>query len=102
MVTENGIATADDDLRCAFIKEALNGVQRSIADGIPVIGYLHWSFCDNFEWQKGYSMQFGLVAVERKTMKRAKKKSLDLLALSMVRRDVSRNRGRNENWYAIR
>lgn len=79
MVTENGIATADDDLRCAFIKEALNGVQRSIADGIPVIGYLHWSFCDNFEWQKGYSMQFGLVAVERKTMKRAKKKSLDLL-----------------------
>ena len=52
MVTENGIATADDTRRVAFIEAALAGVQHCIADGIPVKGYFHWSLMDNFEWQK--------------------------------------------------
>ena len=51
MVTENGIATAEDTRRVAFIRQALEGVQHCIADGIPVKGYFHWSLMDNFEWQ---------------------------------------------------
>ncbi len=65
MVTENGIATADDTRRTAFIESALDGVQRCVADGLPVRGDFYWSLMDNFEWQKGYAMQFGLVAVDR-------------------------------------
>ena len=65
IVTENGIATADDTRRVAFIEQALAGVQRCVADGLPVKGYFHWSLMDNFEWQKGYAMQFGLIAVDR-------------------------------------
>jgi beta-glucosidase len=65
LVTENGIATSDDTRRVAFIQEALAGVEACIADGIPVIGYCHWSLMDNFEWQKGFSMTFGLIAVDR-------------------------------------
>lgn len=53
MVTENGIATADDSRRVAFIRQALEGVQGCMAEGIPVLGYCHWSLLDNFEWQKG-------------------------------------------------
>ena len=34
---------------------------------------------DNFEWQKGFSMTFGLVAVDRATQKRTPKPSLTLL-----------------------
>ena len=34
---------------------------------------------DNFEWQKGYAMNFGLVTVDRKTMARAPKPSLAVL-----------------------
>ena len=79
LVTENGIATSDDKLRCEFIERALNGVHGCLEDGIPVLGYLHWSFIDNFEWQKGFSMTFGLVAVDRSTMKRTPKESLKLL-----------------------
>lgn len=79
LVTENGIATADDDRRVAFIEEATDGVARCVADGIPVLGYLHWSLLDNFEWQKGYSMTFGLIAVERSTQKRMPKESLAYL-----------------------
>lgn len=75
-VTENGIATADDSRRVAFIDAALAGVDACIRDGLPVRGYFHWSLMDNFEWQKGYAMTFGLVAVDRSTQKRTPKPSL--------------------------
>lgn len=84
MVTENGIATSDDTRRVAFIREALSGVEKCIADGIPVIGYMHWSLLDNFEWQKGFSMKFGLVAVDRTTQKRYPKESLKVLGAYSV------------------
>ena len=79
IVTENGIATANDSRRVEFIRRALEGVSRCLADGIPVRGYFYWSLMDNFEWQKGYSMQFGLVAVDRETMERTPKESLRFL-----------------------
>lgn len=76
IVTENGIATADDTRRVEFIRLALEGVQNCMDDGIPVKGYCYWSLLDNFEWQKGYSMTFGLIGVDRKTQTRYPKKSL--------------------------
>ena len=45
-------------------------------DGIPVKGYIYWSLLDNYEWQLGYSVTFGLIAVDRKTQRRIPKKSL--------------------------
>ena len=79
IVTENGIATADDTRRVAFIQTAVSGVKNCIADGLPVKGYIHWSLMDNFEWQKGFSMQFGLIAVDRSTQMRFPKPSLAYL-----------------------
>ncbi|MCI5872914.1 MAG: family 1 glycosylhydrolase [Clostridiales bacterium] len=79
IVTENGIATNDDSRRIAFIEKALTGVENCIKDGIPVKGYCHWSLIDNFEWQKGYSMTFGLISVDRATQTRMPKESLSYL-----------------------
>lgn len=78
-VTENGIATADDARRVAFIDTALKGIVSCINDGLPVKSYFHWSLLDNFEWQKGYSMTFGLIAVDRSTQTRHPKESLSFL-----------------------
>ena len=75
IVTENGIATDDDERRVAYIDRALTGVHACIADGIPVQGYMHWSLLDNFEWQLGFSKRFGLVAVDRTTQERHPKPS---------------------------
>ena len=79
LITENGIATSDDSRRAEFIRQAMAGVQSCIAEGIPVKGYCHWSLLDNFEWQKGFSMTFGLIAVDRSTQKRYPKESLAVL-----------------------
>ena len=83
IVTENGIASSDDSRRVEFIRRALAGVESCIADGIPVKGYCHWSLLDNFEWQKGFSMTFGLIAVDRKTQTRYPKESLNFLGNSL-------------------
>lgn len=79
MVTENGVSCDDDSRRVNFIQIALDGVARCLADGIPVKGYFYWSLMDNFEWQMGYRMQFGLIAVDRTTQKRTPKPSLAYL-----------------------
>ncbi len=79
LVTENGIATADDTRRVAFIQTALSGVKSCLEEGLAVKGYFYWSLLDNFEWQKGYSMTFGLVAVDRTTQTRHPKDSLNYL-----------------------
>ena len=49
-VTENGIGTEDDARRVEYIQRALAGVEKCLADGIDVRGYIHWSLIDNFEW----------------------------------------------------
>lgn len=79
IVTENGIATDDDARRCAFIREAADSLQQCIEDGIPLKGYMYWSLLDNFEWQKGFAMTFGLIAVDRSTQMRYPKESLKVL-----------------------
>ena len=69
-VTENGVATEDDTRRIAYIEGAVAGVERCLADGIDLRGYIHWSLLDNWEWVSGYRPKFGLVAVEPRTFRR--------------------------------
>jgi beta-glucosidase len=75
LVTENGIATADDDRRVAYTGEALRGLIDAVEDGVDVRGYLHWSALDNFEWGH-WAPTFGLIAVDRTTFRRRPKPSL--------------------------
>ena len=65
LVTENGIATDNDEERVNFIGAATDGVAACIGNGIDIKGYFYWSLLDNFEWQKGYGMKFGLIEVDR-------------------------------------
>jgi beta-glucosidase len=76
LITENGIATDDDEQRVTYTEGALRGLAEAIADGVDVRGYLHWSLLDNFEWFSGYGPKFGLVAVDRETFVRTPKPSL--------------------------
>lgn len=75
MITENGIATGDDEQRIAYTSEALRHVAAAMADGIDVRGYLHWSALDNYEWGT-WTPTFGLISVDRTTFERTPKPSL--------------------------
>lgn len=74
-LTENGIGTSDDSLRCRYILQHLQQVHRAISEGVDIRGYLVWSLTDNFEWAHGYSSHFGLVEVDYQTLRRQPRES---------------------------
>jgi beta-glucosidase len=65
IITENGVADANDEYRRWWIEESIVAMQRAISEGVKIKGYFHWSLLDNFEWADGYWPKFGLVAVDR-------------------------------------
>jgi beta-glucosidase len=79
LITEHGVATNDDTVRSAFIVDSLKLLQPIVAGGVPVLGYMHWSFLKGFEWIFGYGPNFGLVDVNRQTQVRSPKPSARLL-----------------------
>jgi beta-glucosidase len=74
-VTENGLETENDERRVWYIDEALAGLHGAIDAGVPVMGYLHWTLLDNFEWTRGYGPKMGLASVDRTTFVRSPKPS---------------------------
>ncbi|MBB4612803.1 family 1 glycosylhydrolase [Novosphingobium taihuense] len=79
LVSEHGVGTDDDAVRAAFIPPALAGLKQAIDDGVPVIGYCHWSLIDNFEWVFGYKPKFGLASYDPVTFERTAKPSAAVL-----------------------
>ena len=84
MITENGMSNPDipdengevrDDVRISYMDDYLQNLKRAIGEGIPVLGYQHWSLMDNFEWAEGYEPRFGIVHVDFATGKRTIKAS---------------------------
>jgi beta-glucosidase len=78
IITENGVADANDHLRPRFIVEHLIELHRAISEGADVRGYIHWALIDNFEWEHGYRGRFGLVAVDFTTQARTPRASAKL------------------------
>jgi beta-glucosidase len=83
-VTENGAAFTDtrdhngavlDPERTQYIVGHLDAEAGAIAQGVPLAGHFVWSLLDNFEWQQGYGMRFGLVFVDYPTLERVPKGS---------------------------
>jgi beta-glucosidase len=70
IITENGLADAKDHYRRWWLEESMIAIDTAKSQNIPVIGYLHWSLLDNFEWADGWWPKFGLVEVNRSTMER--------------------------------
>ena len=80
LVTENGAADVDDELRPGYLIEHLRAILEAIDDGVDVRGYLHWTAWDNFEWAEGFTQRFGLFAVDPHTQDRIAKPSAAVYA----------------------
>ena len=70
LIAANGIATEDDTERCKYLVEHARAIEQIRASGAPLIGYLHRSLLDGFEWDAGFSSRYGLVHVVHETQSR--------------------------------
>ncbi|KAK4855918.1 hypothetical protein QYF36_012288 [Acer negundo] len=76
-ITENGIAEANNDslpigearkdsMRIRYYHGHLSSILEAIKEGVNVKGYYAWSFFDDFEWDAGYTVRFGIIYVDFK------------------------------------
>ena len=84
VVTESGAAFDDrlegsdsihDQQRIDYLRAHIQTVSQVIRQGVPIKGYVVWSFLDNFEWSEGYRKRFGLVYVDYPSQRRIIKDS---------------------------
>lgn len=75
MITESGVADKNDVYRKWWIEESAKSLSRAMRNGVKMVGYIHWSLLDNFEWAEGFWPRFGLIEVNYKTQQRKVRES---------------------------
>lgn len=77
----------NDPERIEYLAQHFHAARAAIDAGVDLRGYFVWSLLDNFEWDSGYAMRFGLVFVDYSTQRRIPKAS------ALWYRDVIRANG---------
>ncbi|HEY5791965.1 MAG TPA: family 1 glycosylhydrolase [Chthoniobacterales bacterium] len=62
---DNQIVSAREDglTRSDFLRAHVREVMHAVKEGVPIIGYLHWSLTDNYEWGS-FTPRFGLYSLD--------------------------------------
>jgi beta-glucosidase len=84
-ITECGAAFKDptpsedehinDPERVEFFRSHIRAAIEAYNQGVDLRGFFAWSLLDNFEWNSGYTMPFGIVHVDFETQRRTVKAS---------------------------
>ena len=83
-VLENGFGGRDkldqngsivDAERIGFLTAYIGALNQAVSLGADVRGYFVWSLLDNFEWDAGYAVRFGLIYIDYLTQRRIPKAS---------------------------
>jgi hypothetical protein len=53
----------DNLARSQYLREHIRVINRLVERGQPLIGYLHWSLFDNYEWGS-FAPRFGLFSID--------------------------------------
>jgi beta-glucosidase len=95
-ITESGVPYNDyvdpegrvkDPERIEYLAAHFAAAGAAIESGVELRGYFVWSLLDNFEWDSGYAMRFGIVFVDYLSQQRIPKSS------ALWYRDVIRANG---------
>jgi beta-glucosidase len=83
-VLENGLGGRDkpdetgaviDNDRIAYLRAYIGALNDAASAGADIRGYFVWSLLDNFEWDSGYGVRFGLTYIDYPTQRRVPKAS---------------------------
>ncbi len=61
LISEYGIGTDDDAARCRYIEEGVAIAADAVRRGIDLRGFFHWTGVDNYEWEHGFAVPFGVI-----------------------------------------
>lgn len=79
-ITENGVFEVGYDNQSPYLVRHLAAIHRAIQDGVKINGYFWWTLVDNFEWDAGYWLRFGLYQLDVATQIRTKRPVADVYA----------------------
>ncbi len=66
IVTETSVAITDDEGAGArWLVQHLQWARRAMRDGADLRGFFYWSLMDNYEWNLGTGVKYGLYSVAR-------------------------------------
>jgi beta-glucosidase/6-phospho-beta-glucosidase/beta-galactosidase len=89
IVTENGVIfDGDEEAQASFLVRHVRELHRAVEAGVDVRGYFYWSLMDNFEWNHGMGMRFGLLEVSTEPSR-----ARSLRESAKVYRELSRHNG---------
>jgi beta-glucosidase len=77
-ILENGVPDRADRIRPWLIESTVSQMQALLSEGVDLRGYFHWSLTDNFEWNEGWHLRFGLVELDPSTQERKLRPSAQL------------------------
>jgi beta-glucosidase len=89
-VMENGVPDRSDRIRPWVLVQSIKRVHQLIEAGLDLRGYFHWSLLDNFEWNEGWTLRFGLYELNPRTQERTARPSAALY------RDIIQKNGLND------
>ena len=79
-ILENGVPDRDDRIRPWVIESTVSRMRTLLAEGVDLRGYFHWTLADNFEWNEGWHLRFGLYELDPETQRRTPRASAQLYA----------------------
>jgi beta-glucosidase len=91
-ILENGVPDRADRIRPWLIESVFGQMRALLTEGVDLRGYFHWSLTDNFEWNEGWHLRFGLIELDPKTQVRKLRPSAQLYA-EIIRRSRNGVRG---------
>lgn len=79
LVTENGFATDNIELKKEYILKHLYVIRRAMDEGIDIRGYLFWTLTDCFGWNSAHHSKHGIYKVNFETQERTFRESAQCL-----------------------
>jgi beta-glucosidase len=77
-ILENGVPDRDDRIRPWVLQSSVEQMEGLLREGVDLRGYFYWSLTDNFEWNEGWHLRFGLIELDPRTQARSPRPSARL------------------------